>query len=536
MRRRGLLIGLTLLVAAGAVAWAWSGGADAPEAQGDDQVSFTAVRGDLVITLTESGELVAKDSRQISAGTDSSAKLTFLIEEGTEVPTGEVLARLDPTELEQRVQQLELDVMQMEANVVAARTEVEIQKAENASSLEKADAALDHAQKDQQKWIEGEGPNERRKLEISIKEAETNASRQSKKAEDSLKLFEQEYINKSQLEQDQIDAERAQVQLESARLEARMFAEFTQPMTLKERTQAVKDAQLAQESATKRAESTLHQKQVALEQNEKKLDMQKQQLKKTKEEIAKHTVTAPIPGIVLYGDPAEPWYRDNIRLGGDVWGNMILFTIPDLRVMQVRLKIHEADVNKLAVGQKAKVSMDTYPGKVLDGEVTRIATIATGTDRWGSDTEVKKFDVSITLSGDTELKLKPGVSAKAEVYIGKREGVVQVPLQAVFQEEGGHWAWVSEAAGPRRVAVTPGESNDHYIEIASGLAPGQKVLLYNPKLAAPKPGESPADKGQDGKSSKDGQSDAPASDAAASSADSAAVVTPAAPAAVGAGT
>ncbi|HZM01099.1 MAG TPA: HlyD family efflux transporter periplasmic adaptor subunit, partial [Planctomycetota bacterium] len=514
MRPRTILLGAGALVAAGALAWAWRGGAGEPAEAGGDEAVFTALRGDLVITLTENGELVAKESKQISAGTDSSAKLTFLIEEGTEVPAGEVLARLDPTELERRVQELELDIMQMEANVVAARTEVEIQESENRSTLEKAEAALDHARKDLMRWTEGDGPNERRKREVAIKEAETNASRALKKAEDSVRLFEQDYINKSQVEQDQIDAERAQVQLESSQLELRIFDEYEQPMKLKEKTQAVKDGELAMESATKRAESTLHQKQVKLEQDTKRLELQREQLEKSKEEIAKHTVTAPIPGIVLYGDPTEPWYRENIRLGGDVWGNMILFTIPDLRVMQVRLKIHEADVNKLDEGQKAKITMDTYPGKVLDGEVTRIATIATGTDRWGSDSEVKKFDVEITLAGDSELRLKPGVSAKAEVYVGRREQVVQVPLQAVFQEEGGHWCWVTDGNGPQRVAVVPGASNDHYLEIVSGLEPGQQVLLYNPKLAVPKPGEEPDQEGPPAEPAEDGAAEPEAEPAA----------------------
>ena len=512
MRLRTLLIGVALLAGAGALAWAWGGEGEAEPVAGGEEAVFTAVRGDLVITLTENGELVAKDSRQISAGTDSSSKLTFLIEEGTEVPAGEVLARLDPTELERHVQELELDIMQMEANVVGAKTEVEIQQAENASSVEKAEAALDHAQKDLQKWSEGEGPNERRKREIAIKEAETKSSRAHKRAEDSRALLEKEYITRSQVDQDEIDAESTQVALESAQLEAKIFDEYTQPMTLKEKSQAVEDARLLLESATKRADSTLHQKEVALEQNTKRLELQKEQLQKTKDEIAKHTVTAPIPGIVLYGDPTEPWYRENIRLGGDVWGNMILFTMPDLRVMQVRLKIHEADVNKLAEHQKAKVTMDTYPGHVLDGEVTRIATIATGTDRWGSDTEVKKFDVEITLAGDDQLKLKPGVSAKAEIYIGRRDDVVQVPLQAVFQEEGGHWCWTTDAGGPKRVAVTPGASNDHYIEIVSGLEPGQQVLLYNPKLGAPVPGKEPGEKKGEGEPEKpaEGQPEAPA--------------------------
>ena len=176
-------------------------------------------------------------------------------------------------------------------------------------------------------------------------------------------------------------------------------------------------------------------------------------------------------------------------------------------------------INKLKEGQTAKVSMDTYPGVILDGDITRIASIAdTGQDRWNRDPEVKKFTVEITLKGGEDLHLKPGISAKAEIFIDKRESTVYVPLQCVFLEEGKHLCWVQEGAGePKCIEVTPGLSNDNFLEILSGLDPGQTVLLYNPRLGTPRaPGES-GDKGEKGEGKAgDGKDEDKAETAAAS--------------------
>jgi len=521
---------VAMLVAVGAAAgWGLTRKPDGSEAAGGASAGmlFTVPRGELVVTLTENGTLTAKESKKINSGTESQGKVTFLIEEGKAVAQDELLAKLDTTDLESQVEQLGLDIVGAQANLQTAKTELDIQKTDNAASTEKAQLALEKAQQELDKYKDGEAPAERRKLDVAIKEAETNHSRSKKKFEDSQKLYDQTYINRSQLEQDQIEYERAVVNLDGAKLDLQMFEKYTLPMGTRAKEVAVSDAEREKSNADKRAESTLRQKEVAVEQNDKKLTMLNKQLDKAQKEIAKMTIKAPIPGIVLYGDPDEPWYRDNIKLGGEVWGGMTLFTLPDLRVMQVKLQVHEADINKLKEGQTAKVSMDTYPGVILDGDITRIASIAdTGQDRWNRDPEVKKFTVEITLKGGEDLHLKPGISAKAEIFIDRRESTVYVPLQCVFLEEGKHLCWVQEGAGePKCIEVTPGLSNDNFLEILSGLDPGQTVLLYNPRLGTPRaPGES-GDKGEKGEGKAgDGKDEGKAETAAAST--SAATTTP----------
>jgi HlyD family secretion protein len=445
---------------------------------------YTVQCGKLTVTVTENGSLMAKNSEKIHFQGRRGGKITYLIEEGKTVEAEEVICRLETTDLETQVQELKLNIVQTEADLNTAQTELDIQKSENVASLEKAQIALTKAENELEKYRDGDAPKERRNLEIAIKEAETKHSRSKKKYEDSVKLLEQDYINKSQVEQDQIEFERAEIQLVGARRDLELFEKYTFPMAVTDKQTAVSDAQRELENAGKRAESTLRQREVAVESKDQRLKTLQKKLEEVEEEIEKSTIKSPSPGIVIYGDPSEPWYRQRIQLGNQVWRGFTLFTIPDLRVMQVQVHVHEADINKIKEDQVVTVTMDTYPGLVLSGKVTKIAAIAGEPGSRGNE-EVRKFTVDITLDSTEGMTLKPGISAKAEIFIEEKQDVLSVPLQCVFIEEGTHYCYcVGDDDEPTRAAVTTGLSNDSHIEITDGLDEGDQVLLYNPALAA----------------------------------------------------
>ncbi|MFG0328888.1 MAG: efflux RND transporter periplasmic adaptor subunit [Phycisphaerales bacterium] len=451
-----------------------------------EETLYPVTRGTLRVTITENGTLMAQNSEKITPRTRRSGKITFLVEEGKAVEEGEVLCRLDTTDLEQRKQELDLSIVQTQANLDTAQTELDIQNSENTATIEKAHITLEKAEKELERYREGDGPKERRQLEIAIKEARTNFSRAKKKYEDSLMLYEQNYINKSEVEQDEIEFERSEIQLTSAERDLDIFEKYTYPMTMMERETAVKDAERSLENAEKRAQSTLRQKEVAVESQEQQLQNLQSHLDEVIEEIENFTIAAPSPGIVIYGDPSQPWYRSEIKLGGSIWGGFTLFTIPDLRVMQVRVQIHEADINKVTEGLPVTVTMDTYPGLTLTGQVTKIASIAgAGDNAFGGSDEVKKFTVDITLESDDELQLKPGISAKAEIFVEELTDVLFAPIQCVFLEDGAHYCYVMDDAGlPSRRPVEVGTNNNSFIEIRDGLSEAARVLLYNPNLHA----------------------------------------------------
>ncbi|MCR9243788.1 MAG: HlyD family secretion protein [bacterium] len=490
-----LMAGVAVLGLGG---WGWAVAGDAEASAGPNVGQTYAVRrGDLKISITENGTLVAKESQKVTPKIRGGGKITFLIEEGKKVEQDTVICKLDPTRVETRIESLELEILQSESGLKTAKTELEIKEVENVAAVAKAKVAVERANQEQEKYRDGEAPQQRKKLEVAIKDAETEFNRAKKNLDDSKLLLQEKFIKKSELEDHQIKFERAVVQKEGAELDMRIFEKYTHPMKLDDLATKVKDAERELSTTEKRTESQFEQKKVAVTQSEKRLKAQRKQLKERKEDLENMTIKAPCPGIVLYGDPHQPWYRENIKVGGEIWGGHTVMTIPDLRVMQVKVKVHEADIDKVKIDQKARITMDTYPGLVLEGVVSKVASVAGGQGNYGGSSEVKKFDVEITIQGEgIDKQMRPGISAKAEIEIETRPDVLYVPLQAVFAEDGEQFCHImGEDSKPVRKKVEIGPANDNFVEILNGLDQGDDVLLYNPTL----PDANPEEQAGDGK-------------------------------------
>jgi HlyD family secretion protein len=483
MRRRIVVVAVVAVLGIGTAAtWTFAGG-DAAAGGGPVASTFAVRRGDLDITITENGTLVAKESKKVVPEFRGEGKIVFLLEEGKVVQEGDVVCRIDDTSLKNQAEQQEMEVVQAEAAMVTAKTEHEIQITDNAAQVEKANITLGVSRLELEKYRDGDAPQDRRVLEVSIKDAETEFSHAQKRFEDSKKLVEQDFIKRSELEQHGIDLEKATVKLESSKRALEVFDKYTKPMSLQKYGNAVSDAERDVENAKKRATSKLNQREADVLQAEKRLKRLKQQLEERRKDLENSTMKAPCPGILIYGDPREPWYREQVKVGGTIWGSNTLMTIPDLRVMQVKIEVHEADIAKVVLEQTAVITMDTYPGLVLHGKVSRIANIAAAGNPWmGTQTEVKRFDVEIVLTDTGELTLKPGISAKATIQVDHQHDVLFVPLQCVFAENGVQQCFVVKPEGPQRRTVETGHSSDTYVEIRSGLEPGELVLLHNPFL------------------------------------------------------
>jgi HlyD family secretion protein len=476
------LVGGGVLVAGALLAWSWRNGADPAADSRRGEEDFVVRRGSLPVTLTENGTLVAKDSKPVVPKIRGQGKIVSMVEEGKVVAENEILCKLDPTEAKKQLEEVDNQIVAAESELNTAKTELDIQQSENVATVEKAKVDLDKARKELERYRDGDAPQERRKLEVDITDARTEFVRAQKRFDDSTKLLEQNFIKKIELEDHKIALEKATVKKEGAELALQIFEKYTWPMNILEKEIKSRDGERELTTAQKRADSRLNQKQVAVELSTRKLNNLKRQRDEAQKEIDNMEIKAPCPGIVLYGDPKQPWYRENIKVGGEVWSGSTVMTIPDLRVMQVKLQVHEADINKLKLKLSCKVTMDTYPGLVLEGEVSKIAQIA-NSNRWEGETDVKRFDVELTLKHDEQTKLKPGVSAKAEIFVEDRKEVLSVPVQCVFLEGGTHYCHARTAAGrPERRALKVGIASETFIEVQEGVAEGDKVLLFNPSL------------------------------------------------------
>ena len=79
------------------------------------------------------------------------------------------------------------------------------------------------------------------------------------------------------------------------------------------------------------------------------------------------------------------------------------------------------------------------------------------------------------------------MTAKVEVIIDQLKKVLSVPIQTVVNHEGKNVCLVVTKKGTKQREVETGLRNDNFVEIKSGLAEGEKVLLNPPSLVESEP-------------------------------------------------
>jgi RND family efflux transporter MFP subunit len=228
--------------------------------------------------------------------------------------------------------------------------------------------------------------------------------------------------------------------------------------------------------------SKLAQAQAKLRSAQGQYGVQNRELKELKDQLAKCTIRAEKPGLVVYGDANDSGFyfgnQEPIREGATVRERQTIITIPDMTHMAVNVKIHESYIQKIKKGQKAVVTVDAFPDQVLHGEVTKVGVLPDSQNRW-MNPDLKVYDTTIAIDGTYDW-IKPGMSAKAEIQVKQLDNVVYVPVQAVTPDNGRQVCYVADGFKPEKRVVEVGDYNDEFIEIKHGLRAGEPVLLRLP--------------------------------------------------------
>jgi len=154
------------------------------------------------------------------------------------------------------------------------------------------------------------------------------------------------------------------------------------------------------------------------------VDMAKASLLKAEDDLSKTTIYSPLDGTIT---------KLNSQLGERVVGTAMMagteiMTVSDLNEMETRVDISEIDVVLIAIGQNARLEVDSFKDRKFKGVVTEIANSAKTTTS-GSSQEATKFEVKIRFS--EKEAFRPGMSVTAEIETRSRTNVLTVPIQSV---------------------------------------------------------------------------------------------------------
>jgi HlyD family secretion protein len=234
-----------------------------------------------------------------------------------------------------------------------------------------------------------------------------------------------------------------------------------------------------------------------------------------RDQLSKTTVYSPIDGTVTI---LNSKLGERIVATGQFAGTEVM-RVADLNHMEARVDVNENDVVNVKVGDKANVKIDAYGDRKFRGSVYQIGNTGKTTGA-GTQEEVTNFEVKIRIE-DHDVTLKPGLSCTADIQTNMVKDAVAVPMQSVTirtgdsnlspeeieqqkkkaaaRDKGDNNAefvnerllrqaekeereklakvvFLKNGNQAHMVKVTTGISDDTYMEIKSGIKPGDEVI------------------------------------------------------------
>jgi HlyD family secretion protein len=187
-------------------------------------------------------------------------------------------------------------------------------------------------------------------------------------------------------------------------------------------------------------------------------------------------VVSPSKGITI---KEENWNTgQKWAIGDQPYSGLKIIELPDLSEMRAEVKINEVDVSKIIPGQRVEIRPDAYSDSVYSAKVESVANLAQNKD---NKSKIKIFPVQIRISGQSK-KLLPGLSVSCKIIVSEIPGVLFIPLESLFKEQGIEYVWLKSGTGFKRRDIKTGAVNSDFVIIKEGLEENDVIALSDPFL------------------------------------------------------
>mgnify|MGYP002518258697 CR=1 FL=1 len=218
-----------------------------------------------------------------------------------------------------------------------------------------------------------------------------------------------------------------------------------------------------------------------VEQLKKTYDNQQKRLEKMIDSRDDYIIKAPISGTIVQKN-----YKELDTIGSSSMSSTtVLAMIYDMSKLELKMNIDELDLAQIREGQSVRITSDSVAGTEFVGTVTKKSIVGT------TSNGTTVYPVTIEIDGNDSLL--PGMNVNAEIITENAEDVLTVPLTAVDRgnrvkvykgTDASLDTPLDTAPEYETVEVETGISDDNYIEIKSGLAEGDIVVVEKTNVAA----------------------------------------------------
>lgn len=181
----------------------------------------------------------------------------------------------------------------------------------------------------------------------------------------------------------------------------------------------------------------------------------------TEQPLSYFYLTSPIDGVIQERD---------ISPGQTIRSNETPIHVANLSNMWVMIDAYEQDIRYLNEGQKISLSVRSIPGQTFEGTTDWIS--------YALEKETRTMPVRAIVENPDQ-KLRAGMFGTARISTGKERNVAMIPVDAVQTINGEKVVFVpgKESGSYKPVNVMLGRENEGYVEIASGLKPGDEAVI-----------------------------------------------------------
>lgn len=447
-------------------------------------------------TVTASGEVRPIQFMNLTSEVQGRIEEIY-VKEGQMVEKGEPLVRLDPNQLQSStdaqiasLQAAQNETQVSRSQVTAAQNQLSQAIQGLNASQASVDTALQQVASARQQVVAAQTEIDRAQVDLNA------ANRELKRNEE---LLEKGVISRLVYDQSKDLVATTQVALRNA--QARLKS---QQLSVNEAEARVKESRARanqQEVAVKDARRGVETASFSADASVKRADQQAALLRGSRSQRDKTLQVAPINGVI-----AEiPSKVGTFAVAG--LSTTALLTIADMSTVNVEVKIDETEIDKVEVGQPAKIKVDAFGEREIVGEVRQKTPLAVGKSATSgglstniNTQEAKEFKVVIELKDlpkEIQDGLRPGMSATAVITTKTAEKVIAVPLQAVIEKKPDSspsptiqgdapqpsdkpktikGVYVLDGNKAKFIEVTTGITGESDIQITGGLSEGQEVI------------------------------------------------------------
>jgi len=324
-----------------------------------------------------------------------------LVDEGETVKAGQTVARLDSVELTQEVAVRRAEVQAIQAALA------ELEAGSRPEEIAQAEASAEQAKARLDEMLAGSRPEELSAAEAVLRRTKAETERARLDAERYEGLYKKEIVSAQQYDLARTAYETALARQREAEEQFKLVKEGP-------RREQIEQARAAWSQAQERFILVKKgPRRETIEQARARLQQAREALAVAETRLGYATLASPLSGVVL---------SKNVEPGEFVAAGTPVVTVADLENVWLRAYINETDLGRVKVGQRVRVTADTYPGKRYEGRVSFIASQAEFTPK-NVQTEKERVKLVYRVKVDIRnpnMELKAGMPADAEILLEEK--------------------------------------------------------------------------------------------------------------------